>query len=679
MKRRPLHYMPAMGAAVTLAILCAAITPICSAAEDEPAMAPGEPAAPAVEALLPELLRADYGPPYNMAAIRFGPEFWAALEADADRDRQARNMLRNLFEGGLLFGVGPLDNLLAVANQNRAKAAQPAIRWAAPPTMRATLHLQGDQAEIIIDGQRAEWVRRVLPSADPDNLLNQLEFIWFPLRGVVAGQAILGDLARSMTLSIIGLAPGATQTFTWAFEPPPAYPEGQAPLVVQRAPRLQAGFPARPTTPGSRGGPRPEHTWQQSRAVMAPVEAAPGFIGGLAGAGAAATTAPDAVVALPVPGEEPREEGLGGRGAHVAPAYPVARAASNVGSEARRTQRVLNQASAPWESYAAVEQITRGEGAVTVAYYAGPDGRRDVEVMSREGNMVDRVTSGPVSADGQGMATWGLPKQGKGDGADDFAFIIRNTVETPQGAQVTEAVVPVSTPESPDEPAGAMAPPPAAVADLTLVDMSVANEFLQIRASVGVLADRQPVVVPPLHVSITDDAGRLVREFDPEPPTRGTDYVFAWDSSDAEGSRVPDGRYLLRIATEVRSNHGFARSELRCWIDVPLKKTQRRLEILGPTTFVSLQPRLDDVVDGAARFTYALPEAGTVRIFVADSDGRVVRHLVEEQLGEGPHAVMWDGTDHQGQPVRDGTYSIQFELDAGDRGAWGALIVEYPL
>ncbi len=679
MERRPLHHIFAMGVATALAVLCIATTQICSAAEDEPAMAPGEAAAPAVEALLPELLRADYGPPYNMAAIRFGPEFWAALDADADQNRQARNMLRNLFEGGLLFGIGPLDNLLAVANRDRAKAAQPAIRWAAPPTMRATLHLQGDQAEIIIDGQRAEWVRRVLPSADPDNLLNQLEFVWFPLRGVAAGQAILGDIARSMTLNIIGLAPGVMQTFTWAFEPPPAYPEGQAPLVVQRDRGFQMGYPVRRWPPASRSGPGPGQTWHQSRAAMAPRGPAGGFAGGMSGAAMAPAIEPEIVAALPAPAEEAPEEPLGARGAHVAPTYPVARAASNVGLEAGRAQRVLDQGLPSWESYAAVEQVTRGEGSVTVSYYSGPDGRREVEVLSREGKVVGQVTSGPVSADGQGMATWGLPVDGPDDRYDEFAFIVRNTVETPQGAQITEAVVPVSVRESPEEPAGAMAPPPAAVADLTLLDISVANEFLQVRASVGVLADRQPVMIPPLHVSITDEAGQLVREFEPEPPTRGTDYVLAWDSRGLDGNRVPDGRYLLRIATEARSDHGFARSELRYWIEVPLEKTQRRLELLGPATYVSLQPRLDRVVDGSARFTYALPERGTARIFVTDPDGRVVRRLLGDQLGEGPHAVTWDGTDDQGQRVPDGTYSVQFELDAGDRGAWGALTVECPL
>jgi flagellar hook assembly protein FlgD len=674
MERKPLHFMLAMGVGTALVILAATVQ-TCSAAEDEPAVAPGEPAAPTVESLLPMLLRAHHGAPYDMAAIRFGPDFWAALQADAPEQHQAGNMLQNLFEGGLLFGVGPLDNLLAVAKQDRAQAAQPAIRWAAPPTMRATLHLQGDRAEIVVGGQRAQWVRKLLPSADPGNLLNQLEFIWFPLRGVSAGEAILGDIARSMTLSIIGLAPGATQTFTWSLGPPPIYPEGQGPPVMQPDRGFQGVHVVRPLPRGPGAG----HMWDRARGAMALGGAPPEAVIALPEDVVALPTEPGAAAGLGPPAAEMPETGLGGAGAHIAPTYPVARAASGVRSEAQRVQRVVDRSPGLWESYAAVEQITRGEGTVTVDYYTGPEGRRDVEVMSRDGVIVDHLTSGPVSASGQGLATWGMAK-GKADDADDeVAFIVRNTLDTPQGTQVAEAIVPVSARENRNEPAGAMAPPLAAVADLTIADISIANQFLQVRASVGVLADRQPVLVPPLHVTITDESGELVRQFDPEPPDRGATYVFAWDSCDSDGNRVPDGRYLLRIATEIRSERGLARSELRYWIEVPMEKTLTRLEMLDPGTFIALQPRLDDVADGSARFTYALPERGKVRIIVADPEGRIVRHLLESELGEGPHAVTWDGADDQGEPVPQGAYSVQFELAAGDRGAWGALTVECPL
>jgi len=366
-------------------------------------------------------------------------------------------------------------------------------------------------------------------------------------------------------------------------------------------------------------------------------------------------------------------------GAYVTPSYPVARATSNVSAEGQLTNQLpLNQASALWESYAAVEQVTRGDGSVTVAYWTSPSGRREVEVISRDGYTRDRVTSGPASADGKGMATWGVPKSSAEDTVDEFAFVVRNTVDTPQGTQITEAVVPVSDRESANEPEGAMAPPPATVADLTIADISVANEFLQVRASVGVLGDRQPAVVPPLQVTITDEAGGTVRELRPRSPAPGADYVFAWDSTDADGERVPDGRYLLRISTQIRSDQGLARAELRYWIEIPLEQTQKRLAILDPTTFVSLQARLDEVQDGQVRFTYVLPTRGAVRIAVTDADGRVVRHLREEPLDAGPYTVMWDGADDDGRPVLAGTYTVQFELDAGDRGAWGALIIECP-
>ena len=669
-----------------IAALLAAAFPGAPSAEEPPGMAPGEPAAPTVEALLPELLRADHGPPYSMAAIRFGPEFWAALEADADQNRQARNMLRNLFEGGLLFGIGPLNNLLAVAKQDRTTAAQPATRWAAPPTMRAALHLQGDQTEIILEGQRAQWVRRYLPGADPDNLINQLEFLWFDFEPAVSGQVILGDTFRSMTLNLVGLAAGAMQTFTWTLQPPPAYAPGQAPLVVRR----EGGYQGHYRSPAHDLREWLGHNRAGAGQPGRGHDVARGVLGG--GTGVAGLRGPPVGIELEAPAEAirmlpaiqpataPAPAGPpAARGLYVTPSYPVARAASNVSAEGQQANQLpLNQAGALWESYAAIEQVTRGDGSVTVAYWTSPSGRREVEVISRDGDTRDRVTSGPASADGKGMATWGVPKADAEDTVNEFAFVVRNTVDTPQGTQITEAVVPVSHKESANEPEGAMAPPPAVVADLTIVDISVANEFLQVRASVGVLGDRQPVVVPPLHVTITDEAGRTVQEFDPQSPAAGTDYVFAWDSRDADGERVPDGRYLLRIATQIRSDRGLARSELRYWIEVPLEKTQKRLAILDPTTFVSLQARVDSVQDDQARFTYVLPARGTVRIAVTDADGRVVRHLQEAQLDAGPYTVTWDGADDNGRPVPGGTYTVQFEFDGGDRGAWGALIIECP-
>ena len=92
-----------------------------------------------MEALLPDLLRTDLGKPFPMAAIKFGPEFWQALETDAGGQAQD-NLFRKLFSGGLLFGIGPLNNVLSNARGDGA-----VVRWTAPPTLKALLVLQIDE------------------------------------------------------------------------------------------------------------------------------------------------------------------------------------------------------------------------------------------------------------------------------------------------------------------------------------------------------------------------------------------------------------------------------------------------------------------------------------------------------------------------------------------------------
>ncbi len=49
----------------------------------------------------------------------------------------------------------------------------------------------------------------------------------------------------------------------------------------------------------------------------------------------------------------------------------------------------------------------------------------------------------------------------------------------------------------------------------------------------------------------------------------------------------------------------------------------------------------------------------TLRIF--DLQGRLVRNLVNEQLGAGRHSVFWDGRNDQGQVTASGIYVYQLE------------------
>jgi len=167
----------------------------------------------------------------------------------------------------------------------------------------------------------------------------------------------------------------------------------------------------------------------------------------------------------------------------------------------------------------------------------------------------------------------------------------------------------------------------------------------------------------------------VVKRLDPTPPAPGKDYVFAWDSTNEAGERVPDGRYVLRVGARTESPQGTARSELRYWIDVPIEKTQRRLALLSPMGLQSLQAQLMEAKPGSLVFAYLAPKDGHLTVSAIDTEGRVVRHVLDEQVVNGWHKLSWDGADDQGKPLPDGTYTVIFELDSGEAGAWWGLVV----
>ncbi len=69
------------------------------------------------------------------------------------------------------------------------------------------------------------------------------------------------------------------------------------------------------------------------------------------------------------------------------------------------------------------------------------------------------------------------------------------------------------------------------------------------------------------------------------------------------------------------------------------------------------------VKKGMFRLEYHLRQAGLVRIEVFDLLGRPVKSLLEAQQSTGYHAIVWDGTDARGNPVRRGSYLINIRVN----------------
>lgn len=60
---------------------------------------------------------------------------------------------------------------------------------------------------------------------------------------------------------------------------------------------------------------------------------------------------------------------------------------------------------------------------------------------------------------------------------------------------------------------------------------------------------------------------------------------------------------------------------------------------------------------------FSLATGGHVTLRVHDAAGRVVRTLVDEHVGAGPHTVVWDGTNDAGQRAGSGVYFIRMEAE----------------
>ena len=73
-------------------------------------------------------------------------------------------------------------------------------------------------------------------------------------------------------------------------------------------------------------------------------------------------------------------------------------------------------------------------------------------------------------------------------------------------------------------------------------------------------------------------------------------------------------------------------------------------------TLVSFAGATPNPSFGNTTFRFELPARASVRLALYDVRGRLVRELLSEQRGPGPHAVAWNGRDTDGRRVASGVY-----------------------
>ena len=95
-----------------------------------------------------------------------------------------------------------------------------------------------------------------------------------------------------------------------------------------------------------------------------------------------------------------------------------------------------------------------------------------------------------------------------------------------------------------------------------------------------------------------------------------------------------------------------------------------------PMAFVSdfeLQQNYPNPFNPSTQIRFTLPRASKVRVRVFDATGREVATLLEGALTAGPHALLWNGQNENGEIVRSGVYFLR--LEAGDEVAMCKMAV----
>ncbi len=129
-----------------------------------------------------------------------------------------------------------------------------------------------------------------------------------------------------------------------------------------------------------------------------------------------------------------------------------------------------------------------------------------------------------------------------------------------------------------------------------------------------------------------------------------------WDGLDTSGNRVPDGNYSYVLkATDANGNVGTTKAGTVI-VDtvVPVVVAKPNLTLFSPNGDGSKDTLVFEVS------TSNLQKGDKVSAVVKNEKGNVVRSYHYED--QAPQQVEWNGKDDNGNPVAEGTYSVDFQV-----------------
>jgi hypothetical protein len=134
---------------------------------------------------------------------------------------------------------------------------------------------------------------------------------------------------------------------------------------------------------------------------------------------------------------------------------------------------------------------------------------------------------------------------------------------------------------------------------------------------------------------------------------QSTQYILLWPN------HLGDGTYYWRILAEDRS--GLITS-CESVFSMALTTAVKSNENLIPDDFV-LEQNTPNPFNGNTVFRYGLPRDEQVSLSVINSQGKIVKQLLNGIEKAGFHVMHWYGTDEENRHVSSGMYLILFKAE----------------
>jgi len=147
----------------------------------------------------------------------------------------------------------------------------------------------------------------------------------------------------------------------------------------------------------------------------------------------------------------------------------------------------------------------------------------------------------------------------------------------------------------------------------------------------------------------------------------GTIAETAWSLQEIDISAVADGQETVYLRWTMGTTDsswrycGWNIDDVEIW---GIEESQSSVAEGPAAPRLLLTPNYPNPFSPRTSVRFALPSRGHVDLAIYDVAGRLVRQLVDGELGAGEHAVSWDGQDASGADAASGVYFCR--LRAGD-------------